>query len=332
MRSIKIAFFSIIVLLIFNYFAYQNSIYTPIDENNKENISFQIKQGDTIKEIAKNLKDKNLINKELYFYLYIKLNDLGPSIQAGSFILNQSLNTEEIIKILQDARQSETIVTIQEGLRIRDIDEKLVNLGLIEENDFINAAKNFNGWQYYSFLNKEELSQLTIPIEGYVYPDTYFVNSIDFEAKDLIYLSLDNFEKKFTELESKIKNHTINEIITMASIIENEVYGEKDRKLVSGILWKRLESGWTIGADATLLYITEDRTITVSDLQLDSPYNTRKFQGLPPGPICNPSIQSIEASMYPTANEHWFYLTTMEGEVIYSYSNEEHNMNRAKYL
>ncbi len=322
----------ILIIAALSYVSYERSIYNPVDTENTENISFQIKKGETVKEIAANLEEKELIDSDFYFYLHVKFNNLGENILAGRFLINQSMNAPEILEILSDPSQSEYVITIQEGLRIRDIDDKLVELELIETGEFINEAKNFNGWEYYSFLDQSELSQLEIPIEGYVYPDTYFLDPATFEPHDLIYLALNNFESKFSDLEQEIKRHSINEIITMASIIENEVFGEEDRKLVSGILWKRVEAGWMIGADATLLYITEDRTITSADLEIDSPYNTRKYSGLPPGPICNPSIESIEAAMYPTENEHWFYLTTLEGEVIYSYSNEEHNTNRAKYL
>ncbi len=322
----------ILIIAVLSYFSYQRAIYNPVDEDSSEHISFQIKKGETVKEIAKNLEEKDLIDNDFYFYLHVKFNNLGKNILAGRFLLNQNMNAVEILEILSDPSQSEYVITIQEGLRIKDIDEKLVELELIEPNEFNNEAKNFNGWEYYSFLDQNELSQLEIPIEGYLYPDTYFLDPATFEPHDLIYLTLDNFESKFSDLEKEIKKHSINEIITMASIIENEVFGEKDRKLVSGILWKRLQAGWMIGADATLLYITEDRKITASDLEINSPYNTRKNTGLPPGPICNPSIESIKAAMYPTENENWFYLTNLEGEVIYSYSNEEHNANKAKYL
>jgi len=322
----------ILIIAILSYFSYQRSIYNPVDEDSSEHISFQIKKGETVKEIAKNLEEKDLIDSNFYFYLHVKFNNLGENILAGRFLLNQGMNVPEIIEIISDPSQSEYVITIQEGLRIRDIDDKLVELELIEPDEFINEAKNFNGWEYYSFLDQTELNQLEIPIEGYLYPDTYFLDPATFEPHDLIYLALNNFESKFSDLEQEIKKHSINEIITMASIIENEVFGEEDRKLVSGILWKRLEAGWMIGADATLLYITDDREITANDLEINSPYNTRKNTGLPPGPICNPSIESIKAAMYPTENENWFYLTTPEGEVIYSYSNEEHNANKAKYL
>ena len=187
--------------------------------------------------------------------------------------------------------------------------------------------------KYYKFLDKKILETLASPLEGYIYPDTYFLDPADFKPEDLIYLTLDNFEKKITELPKSQSKYSFHQIITMASIIENEVRNFSDRKMVSGILWKRLENAWPLGADATLLYITNDRKITSEDLEIDSPYNTRKYAGLPPGPVSNPSIESITAAIFPEQSNYWFYLTTLDtGEVIYAETNEEHNANRKKYL
>lgn len=317
----------------FIYSKYNSYIFDPVDKNSDTEISFQIKKGQTAKEIGKNLAEKDLTKSSTAFYFYTKSHDLGEKLIAGRFLLKKSMNVPEILATITDPAEAEYIITIQEGLRAKDIDQKLVDLGLIQKDDFNNAVKNFKGWQYYSFLDKTNLEKLEFPLEGYLYPDTYFLDPEIFKPDDLIYLALDNFEKKITPLRKNNKNGTVNEIITMASIIENEVFGSKDRKIVSGILWKRLENNWTIGADATLLYITDDRKLTQEELMIESPYNTRKNKGLPPGPISNPSIESIEAAIFPEESEYWFYLTTPDtGEVIYSKSNEEHNANKSKYL
>lgn len=323
----------LILILIFAYFKYNSDIQNPVDPTDNTSISFQIKKGQTVKEIADALEEKSLIKSPFSFYLYAKLNHLGEDVIAGRFILNKTMNTPQILKAISDPAQAEFIITIQEGLTIKDIDSKLVELDLIKKGEFIQAVKNFNGWEYYSFLDKNILEKLDLPLEGYLYPDTYFLNPDGFKPDDLIYLALDNFEKKFSPLQKQLKRHSVHEIIIMASIIENEVKSTSDRKTVSGILWKRLENSWPLGADATILYITDDRKIDGSDLAIDSSYNTRKNQGLPPGPISNPSIDSIESAMYPTENEYWFYLTTLDtGKVIYAKTNEEHNANREKYL
>ena len=103
--------------------------------------------------------------------------------------------------------------------------------------------------------------------------------------------------------------------------------------MVADILWRRVDNGWMLGVDATLLYEKDNLKITSRDLEDDSPYNTRKHKGLPPTPIANPGLASIEAALYPKSNRYWFYLTKPEsGEAVYAYSNEEHNENRARYL
>lgn len=325
----------IVVFAIFGlaYWRYGYYINTPVDPNDSTKVSFQIKKGETIEEIAENLEDKGMILSNWAFYMYVRFNDFDKNIIYGRFLLNKSLNIKEIASIFTDPAKAEYVITIQEGLTIKDIEEKLIDFGLVEKGEFLNEVKKFEGWEYYSFLDQKVVKFLTLPLEGYLFPDTYFLNPVDFKPYDLIYLALDNFEKKFEELKKYIKNRSISEILTMASIIEKEVTGEKDRKIVSGILWKRLDNGWILGADAAILYVTEDRIITNEDLKIDSPYNIRKYRGLPPGPICNPSIESIKAAIFPQESDYWYYLTAKDtGEVIYGKTNEEHNLNRRKYL
>lgn len=331
-KFLKIGIFVLIFFCLMVVY-YKYSISAKTNPESKEEISITVKKGENAAEISDKLAEKDLISSAFIFKMYLKLNNLDQNILPGRFLLTQSMNIPEIVTVLSDPSKSEAVITIQEGLRIRDIDQKLTELELIQENDFINAVKNFDGWQYYDFLDKETLSKLDLPLEGYLYPDTYFLNPGDFEPQDLIYLALDNFEQKTAELLPQIKKHSIQEIIIMASIIENEVFGKNDRKIVSGILWKRLENSWPLGADATLLYLKTDRKITTADLEKESPYNTRKNLGLPLGPISNPSLESIEAAMFPESSDYWFYLTTPDtGEVIYAVSNEEHNRNRTKHL
>lgn len=323
----------IILVLLIGYIKYHSNIYNPVDSSDNTSISFQIKKGQSVKEIADNLEKKKLIKSPFSFYLYAKLNHLGENIVAGRFILTKTMNTPQILDSLSNISKAEYILTVQEGLTIRDIDTKLVELDLTKSGDFIQAVKSFDRWDDYSFLDKNTLSKLELPLEGYLYPDTYFLDPSNFNSNYVIKLMLDNFAKKFSKDQPLIKKHSIHQIITMASIIENEVKSSKDRKTVSGILWKRFDAHWTLGADATLLYVTSDRKIDSKDLALNSPYNTRKNQGLPPGPISNPSIESIEAAMFPTESAYWFYLTTLDtGKVIYAKTNDEQNINRAKYL
>ena len=201
--------FSIIILLILisaGIFVWKinNDINTPVDENDSTKISFQIKKGTTPREVTKTLEEKGLIQSNLFLYLYIKLNSLGENIIAGRFLLDKSMTGKEIVQTISDPANAEFVITIQEGLTVKDIDKKLVDLELTETGDFIEEVKNFDGWEYYPFLDRKTLSQLEIPLEGYLYPDTYFLDSTDFQPHDLIYLCLDNFEQKTKELNSII--------------------------------------------------------------------------------------------------------------------------------
>lgn len=281
-----------------------------------ETLTFSIEQGQSVDEIANNLKKADLISSTNLFKLYIRLKNLDQAIFAGQFSLSGEMNLSQIAQTITEEPSSEIRFTILEGQSIRDIDENLAKNNLIQAGDFIKACENYPQ-----------------PLEGYLYPDTYFLHA-PFTSKELIEKALENFHNKVDPLWAEAKtSRTFNEIIIMASIIENEVFTEGDRPIVSGIFWKRLDSGWQLGADATLLYITEDRTITATDLALESPYNTRKNLGLPPTPISNPSLSSIKAALNPKESPYWFYLTTLDtGEVIYAKTNEEHNLNRAKHL
>lgn len=324
----------IIVILFYQYTYYVKS---PVNPENKEKIAFNIKKGQSIKEIAQNLEEKELIKSSSIFYLYTKWSNLDEKVLFGRFKLSKNMNVPDILNVITDLKAAEFVITIQEGITIKNIEQKLIDLELIKKEEFQNAVKNFQGYQYYPFLNSEKTKNPILPLEGYLYPDTYFLDPTDFKEEDLIYKALDNFEIKWNSIDktasSVLKKYSIHEIITMASIIENEVLSENDRRKVSGILWKRLENNWLLGADATLLYNKNDRKITREDLNSDSPYNTRKKLGLPPGPISNPGISSIKAALFPEESPYWFYLTSLDTEeVIYSKTNKEHNLNKAKYL
>lgn len=328
-----IAVAALVAIPFFFYSQYQRDINTPVDKTADTTVHFRIDRGESAKTIGKNLEEEGLIRNARSFHVYIKRNEPDINILAGRFPLSQSMTVPEIIKTITSPSKAEFIIMIREGLMIRDIDKRLVEMDLISSGDFKTAVRNFDDWDRYDFLDKETLSGLDLPLEGYIFPDTYFLNPNDFHSNELIYKALNNFEKKFAEVRNQISGRSYHEIITMASIIEVEVFGREDRKLVSGILWKRLENGWRLDADATLLYIKDDRKITAADLQSDSPYNTRKLRGLPPGPVSNPSLESIEAAINPTSSNYWFYLNRQDtGETIFATTNDEHNRNRARYL
>lgn len=308
---------------------YQAYLNRPVDFSDQQRYIFTVEKGETVKSIGQRLKTEKLINNELIFYWYIRSKNVGPQIKAGRFILQKNYSIPKVVAILTEDTPGQTVLTIPEGYTIAQIDQKLAEAELIETGEFTACTRNCN-FNDISFLTN------AISLEGYLFPDTYFIDAADFKIETLIRRMLNNFQGKITsEMETTLESSekTLNDYVIMASIIEAEVRTDQDRALVSGILWKRLENDWTLGADATLLYITDDRIINTADLELDSPYNTRKNLGLPPTAIGNPGQKSLEAAFSPSASEYWFYLTTLDtGEVIYAISNEDHNLNKQRYL
>jgi len=219
-------------------------------------------------------------------------------------------------------------VTILEGWTVKQIASYLEESGLTTADEFLSCVKTCEF--KFDFLPKNSL-------EGYLYPDTYFINSATFDNKVFIQRLINTLNNKLTAADWNAvekSGHTFSEILTMASIVEREERNSNERSIVAGILWNRFNAGQGLGADATVLYAL-GRTkggLTYDELQIDSPYNTRKYKGLPPTPICNPSISSIRAALYPEKTDYWYYLHDSDGKIHYAKTNDQHNENKRKYL
>ncbi|MEI6529437.1 MAG: endolytic transglycosylase MltG [Candidatus Falkowbacteria bacterium] len=247
----------------------------------------------------------------------------------------------------------EYTIKILEGWASRDISQYFEQSGRMHADDFLKVA-GFPQMDYrrnksltapqdfstqYSFLaDKPKYYGL----EGYLFPDTYRVYASS-TVTDIIEKMLDNFNEKLTpkmRADIKVSGKTIYEIITLASIIEKEApinyqtNNNRDARIIAGVFYNRLEIGQGLQSDATLSYVYGDNKPAHSGEELNnsSPYNTYKYRGLPPGPICNPGILAIEAAIYPIKTDYNYFLTTNNGEVIYARTYEEHLQNKYKYL
>lgn len=294
---------------------------------NTEKIVFEIEKGSSAETIADHLEDADLIISESSFLRTVKKEELDGKLRYGRFVLSPSMTLREVITILTTEGTGELAVTIIEGWTVKDIDTELAEMGLIETGDFITCAGvcNFE----YDFLQKGQ------SLEGYLFPDTYFIDSANFSVEALIKIMLSNFDKKWTDAmqaELEASGRSLNQVVTVASMLEKEVRTPEDLVVVSGIIWKRLDKGWYLGIDATLLYVQNDQVITEEDLAMESPYNTRLTIGLPPTPIGNPGLATLEAALNPEESEYYYYLTDEEGNVHYAKDGAEHETNKEKYL
>jgi len=281
---------------------------------------FLIKKGQGIKEISLNLKKENLIRDRLAFFVYVFLKGDSKKLQAGQYLLSSNQTVPEIVHKFVSGDVAKEKITIIEGWNLRDIGFYLESKGICQAEELYDQAE-----EIYGLKN----------LEGYLFPDTYEIKKGQ-SLEEIINKMLDNFNKKIEPWRDEISNRglTLHEVITMASLLEKEVKSFEDKKIVSGILWKRLKNGIPLQVDATITYITKKKTTKIpkKDLEIDSPYNTYKYKGLPPGPICNPGMESIIAAIRPTETDYWYYLSTPEGKILYSKTLSEHNKKKAKYL
>jgi len=292
-----------------------SSIETPV--------SFTIEAGQSVEEIARNLGREGLIRSAALFQLYTVLSGLSSKLQAGEYQIPQNLNLKEVAELLQHGTFEEKI-TFLEGWRREEMAE-YINQKFKAKSQKLNAVE---------FLKETE------GLEGYLFPDTYFV-SRETTAEELVKMMRENFENRIKRNELELKGISFDEAVIIASIVEREVKYAEDRPIVAGILIKRYLNGWPLQADATIQYALgyqpDQKTwwkkdLTEEDLKIDSPYNTYKNPGLPPTPICNPGLDSLQAVFKPRETDYWYYVSDSEGRMHFSVTNDEHNEKARKYV
>jgi UPF0755 protein len=314
---------------------YSNYLEQSVDQTSESRINFSIKKNESLKQVGQRLQQEGIVISDWAFYKYIKNNNLGQDIQAGKFILKRSYTIPEIVQFLTHARTEEVTLTIKEGLTIQQVDQFLAEQGHLLPGEFENCAKECALDNYY-FLDARPDGITSL--EGYLFADTYFVDPDTLTARGLITRMLDNFQNKLDNsgLRSKIAERglSIHKAVIMASLIEKETRKKGEKAIVSGILWKRYSEGIHLGVDATVRYALNSWTapLTYEDLATDSPYNTRTKLGLPPTPISNFSLSSLEAAVISEESDYYYYLHDNEGFIHYATTNEEHNANKRKYL
>lgn len=336
-----------LVILAINIFSYYQNINSPADINGALK-SFVIVPGDSVKKIGSNLQAEGLIKSKTYFEYYVWQIKKGALMQAGDYELSPKMTVKEIVAALITGKtiNKEKKITIIPGWTLRDIAGYLAAAGIASSTDFYKLAgeplKNYAGSKQAPVDYSAEFSVLAdkpkdYGLEGYLFPDTYRIYQ-DATAEDVLEKMLANLDEKLTsERRADIEKQgkTIYQIITMASVIEKEVNKNEDMKIVSGIFWGRMKAGQGLESCATLAYILgKNKPIyTLEDTNVESPYNTYRHQGLPPGPICNPSFAAIEAAIYPAKTDYNYFLSRPDtGETVFSKTLDEHNRNKQKYL
>lgn len=270
----------------------------------------------------------------LFTKIYLSQNTPDFQLQKGKYTIPAKASVKNYIESLKTPlNETDVQLTFLEGWNIFDIDEFLAEKWLSQSWDFIKFAENHTLSSKYEFL-KERKS-----LEWFLYPDSYAINPNTFSVENLAKKMLDNFESKvYTTLLKNSDTRKIHEAITLASIVEKEERNPSERATVAGILKKRLDENWMIGADITVCYAhrltSEQCKLSVTKYLYDkNEYNTRQKVGLPAWPIGNPSLSSIQAVLRPKASPYYYYLhDTVTGKIYYGRTEAEHNRNKQLYL
>ena len=275
---------------------------------------------------------------EKYLKAYLKHNHPEYQLITWKFQIEAHSNIEQILESLQNPIiEWERDVTILEWWNIYDIDEYLTQEWLIEK------------WTYITYVNSsEKITALTeffpfldwlITLEWFLYPDTYRVVADNFKINNFVIKKLENFENKvYKPFLSELSNKEISDLVNLASIVEKEEKNSKEKSTVAGILKKRLDNGWMIGADITVCYPheltgAECKMVVTKYINEKSEYNTRTKIWLPKTPIGNPSLETILATLNYQESEYWYYLhDTKSGQIYYWKTNAQHEQNKRLYL
>ncbi|UXH44310.1 endolytic transglycosylase MltG [Rossellomorea vietnamensis] len=325
-------------------YLYVNSALKPVDPDNTKTVKVDIPIGSGVSSIGKILEDKGIVKNSTVFKYYVKFNN-EAGFQAGSYDLTPSMTLNEIVNSLKTGkvmRKAEFKITIPEGLQLDQIAEIIAEKSPYKKDE-IEKKLNDKKWleqlkEEYPELITDEIFKKEIkrPLEGYLYPATYPF----YEKKP----SLDTILKKMIAQTNEVlaqyqeamaaNDYTPHELLTLSSLIEEEATEKADRGKISSVFYNRMEEGMPLQTDPTVLYALgkhKDKTV-YKDLEVESPYNTYQVKGLPPGPIANAGLSSIEAALQPEDTEYYYFLAASNGSVYYSETLDEHNEKKAKYI
>jgi UPF0755 protein len=325
-------------------YKYIESALQPVDSTNSEPVDVTIPIGSSTRGIAIILEENGIIKNADVFRYYVKFkNESG--FMAGDYVLNPAMKFEEIIASLKTGRILQDVVftlTIPEGKTLEQI-VKIVSekTGYTEEELMtqINDPEYLTSLmeKYPSVLTEDILNEeIRYPLEGYLFPATYPFYTEKPSIDQIVEVMLDKTEDVlFTYQDDMLeKEMTVHELVTFASLIEEEATAKTDREDISSVFYNRLEANMPLQTDPTVLYALgkhKDRVL-YDDLEIDSPYNTYVIQGLPIGPIANAGQMSIEAALHPSETDFFYFLATKEGEVIFTKTLDEHNREKAKHI
>lgn len=305
-------------------------VFTPFAEYG-ESTTITIEKGESASSIAKKLHQQKIIANYTYFAIYYRLFFNDYKFKTGEYLFDQPMTMKQIIEKLHEGKVVLYKITIKEGLTINEIAQ------FLQENHQIDAT------EFIRYAEDTSLIADTDPqapdLEGYIYPDTYFVHR-EVNAREMVKLMVNRFKENFShslKWRAEEMNLSIRQVITLASLIEKETASREERFLISSVFHNRIHQGMLLDCDPTVVYaLKRDNLYTGKlgwdELKYDSPYNTRLYRGLPPGPICNPGYASIEAALYPENTRYYYFVAKDSKSHHFSETLDEHNWAVRKFI
>lgn len=315
-------------------FYYINTLGLPLDKNNTEIFAVSIPSGSGTSTIGQILEDNKIISDASKFKILSKIKGNDGKYKAGEYSLSPAMKVEQVMDIIISGNSNTTRFTIPEGLTIEQTTEKLATQNLINTETFMSEIQD--GTFDYEFISM--LPKTKNRLEGFLYPETYEVYTTSNEH-EIINKMLSHFNKLIIDdyyTRAKDMGYDMYKIITIASLIERETLVSNEKSKVASVIYNRLAINMPLQIDATVQYALpqhKDR-LDYTDLQVDSPYNTYQNTGLPPGPICSPSVDSIKAALYPEDTNYYYYVLSSKKDGSHKFSNtyEQFLKNKKAYI
>jgi len=318
--------------LLLAYYRFNELLQPPAASGIVSEKNVVVPQGASTVGIANILKEQGLIRSSGAFRAYTAYRGLDSSLKAGEFSLNTGMNVPEIVARLVQGETVTLSFTIPEGYNFIQIADRLAEMKIIDRDKFLEiaATEDFD----YNFL--KGIPKGPDRLEGYLFPDTYKITRETTE-REIIAMMLSRFAREITpEFEASAADIglTVHEAVILASIVEREAQKDEERPKVSAVFLNRLKKGWRLESCATVQYaLGEQKTRLLNkDLEIDSPYNTYKNSGLPPGPVASPGSASLKAAVNPADVDFMFFVVSEDGRHVFSRTLTEHNRNKALYL
>lgn len=329
------------IIFIAGWHSYYNRQLLPVSSSRKK-IIVEIPDGSNIEDIARILERKGLIRSRMVFQSYAGRHSRGTKkIKAANYQFTPSMSSVQIFNAMLNGKSyaGALSVTIPEGKTVKEMAEILSDAHICSKDEFITETKKISDYKKrYSILSSypDKASGRT-PMEGYLFPDTYqFVSNTS--AATVVNRMLANTQAKFNEATlKKIKDsgHSVDEILTMGSLVEMESKLDEDKTNVASVFYNRIKAGMKLQSDITVNYALGNKKAVLSnnDLKADSPYNTYQNAGLPVGPICSPGMKSIKAAIAPADTNYYYFVADMKsGKIHFAKTIDEHQQNIKKYM